>query len=164
MSSNSVLKDISTCKNNILSSFTDSKDICDLMLLTSDNDEYDDEDVVNLIYTQIFPYLYVDETQTDVKPYICCEVDVPRIPTGTIKDMKLIVWAYCHKDCMKYSKNGYRGTRVDILVDMIERQLRDSNKFGIGKLQLDSVTYFFPSKNYYGRQLVFTIPDFKVGK
>ena len=65
---------------------------------------------------------------------------------------------------MKYSKKGYIGTKSDILADMIERQLRDSDKFGIGKLQLQSVTHFFPSKDYYGRQMIFYTPDFRISK
>lgn len=125
---------------------------------------YTEDDVESLIYSQIFPYLYTDETQTEVLPYLCIEVDIPRIPTNTVKDMKLIVWAYCHKEGMRYSKKGYIGTKVDILADMIERQLRESDKFGIGKLQLQSVSYFFPSNKYYGKQLIYNMPDFKISK
>ena len=161
MSEGSILKDIGSYKNKLLSVFTTSNDICELLF---NKKPYTGEDADNLLYSQVFPYLYVDETQTDVKAYICCEVDVPRVPTGTIKDMKLIIWAYCHKEGMKYSKKGYVGTKVDILADMIERQLRDSDEFGIGKLQLKSAPYFFPSSKYYGRQLIYTIPDFKVSK
>lgn len=160
MDNSSVLKDIGTYKNNIILSFINSKDMCDLMMFGKDS--YTDEDVENLIYTQIYPYLYVDDTQEDVLPYLCIEVDVSRIPTGTIKDMKLIIWTYAHKQCMKYYKKGYSGTRVDILADMVERQLRDSDKFGIGKLELQSVTYFFPNNKYYGKQMIYSMPDFKL--
>lgn len=125
-------------------------------------DTYSSTDVENLVYTQVFPYLYVDETQIEVLPYICLEVDIPRIPTHTIKDMKITVWAYCHKECMRYSLPEYLGTRVDILADIIERLLSDSDDFGIGHLHLESVTYIFPQNKYYGKQMVFTIPDFKV--
>lgn len=78
--------------------------------------------------------------------------------------MKVIIWAYCHKTIMEYRRKGFNGTRIDILADMIERQLRDSNKFGIGKLKLESSTYFFPNREYYGRQLIFFMPDFKIGR
>ncbi len=125
---------------------------------------YTEDDVENLIYSQIFPYLYVDDTQTEVLSYLCVEVDIPRIPTNTVKDMKLIIWAYCHKNGMRYSKKGYIGTRADILADMVERQLRESDKFGIGKLQLMSCSYFSPNKEYYGRQLIYNMPDFKISK
>lgn len=157
----SILKDIGSYKNTLMTTFQNSDDICELLF---NKQPYTPSDVKNLPYTQIFPYLYVDETQTVEKSYICVEVDMPRIPTNTIKDMKVFVWVYCHKGIMKYSKKGYIGTRTDILTDMIERQLRESDKFGIGKLQLQSVEHFFPNKEYYGRQLIYHIPDFKIGR
>lgn len=159
MSDGSILKDMGSYKNTLMSEIINSEEICELLF---DKKPYTEDDVENLIYTQLFPYLYIDETQTEVKPYICFEVDIPRIPSHTIKDMKLIIWEYCHKDGMRYSKKGYSGTKVDILADMIERNLRNSEKFGIGKLQLLSCTYFTPNTKYYGKQLIFTVPDFKI--
>lgn len=161
MNAGSILKDIGSYKNTLLSYFVNSEDICELMF---NKKAYDEEDVENLLYTQIFPYLYANDTQDEVLPYLCIEVSIPRIPTGTIKDMKLVVWAYCHKDGMKYSKKGYSGTKTDILADMVERTIRESDKFGIGKLQLISCEHFFPNNKYYGRQLVYNIPDFKISK
>ena len=157
----SILKDMGSYKNNLIVALQNSEDICELLF---NKHPYTRDDVKNLPYSQIFPYLYVDDTQTEVLSYICIEVDVPRIPTNTVKDMKIWIWAYCHKENMKYSKKGYIGTKADILVDMIERQLRESNKFGIGKLQLVSVEHFFPNRNYYGRQMIYTMPDFKIGR
>ena len=159
MSNTSILKDMGSYKNTLLSALVNSDDICELLF---NKKTYDENDVENLVYTQIFPYLYIDDTQTEVKTYLCFEVDMPRIPTGTVKDMKIIIWAYCHKDTMKYSKKGYSGTKVDILADMVESQLRESDKFGIGKLQLLSCTYFSPNSKYYGKQLVYNMPDFKL--
>lgn len=159
MADGSILKDMGSYKNKIVSAFVNSDEICELLF---NKEPYTEEDVENLIYSQVFPYLYVDETQTEVKSYICFEVDVPKIPTGTVKDMKLIVWAYSHKDGMRYSKKGYSGTKVDILVDMIEKQLRESDEFGIGKPQLLSCTYFIPNSKYYGKQMIYNMPDFKM--
>lgn len=154
-----VLKDIGLYKNRLVSALLNSDNIIKLLL---NKDTYSDEEVDNLMYTQVFPYLYVDGTQIEVLSYLCLEVNIPRIPTTTIKDVQIIIWAYCHKDCMKYSKKGFLGTRVDILADMVERELRDSDRFGIGKLRLTSVSHFFPNNKYYGREMRFTIPDFKV--
>ena len=159
MTEGTILKDMGSYKNRIISAFTSSEEICELLF---NKEPYSEQDVEKLIYDQIYPYLYVDDTQTNVKTYICFEVDVPKIPTSTIKDMKLIIWAYTHKDGMKYSKKGYSGTKVDILADMIERQLRESDKFGIGKPQLLSCTYFIPNNKYYGKTMIYNIPDFKV--
>ena len=162
-----VLKDIGLIKNRILPLLLNSNDVMEIILGKGYTNEQvwgndDNDEDYGIVYRQVFPYLYIDDTQTEVLSYLCYEVDVPRIPTGTIKEMKIIVWAYCHKDCMKYSKKGFLGTRADILADAVERVLCDSNKFRIGKLHLDSVTYLNSvNKEYYGRQLIFTVPDFK---
>ena len=161
--SESVLNDIGAYKDTLLEMLLSNDGICETLL----GKGYSNDDKLNLVYTQIFPYLYVDETQTEVLPYICVEVDIPRFPTGTMKDMQLIVWAYSHKDCMRYSRDGYSGTRTDILSDMIDRQISNPEicrTYGIGKPTLTSVRYFFPQNKYYGRQMIYTIPDFKVKK
>ena len=159
MAEGTVLKDIGSCKQRILTAVVNDEDICGLLL---NKKSYTEDDVDGLMYKQIFPYLYTDETQTETLTYLCFEVDVPRLSSGTVKDMKIIVLAYCHKNIMKYSKKGYYGTRVDILADMVERKLRDSYDFGIGKPELISVTNFFPNNKYYGRQLIYKVPEFKV--
>ena len=159
MAEGTVLKDIGSCKQKLLTVFVNSDEICELLF---NKKPYTEDDVENLMYTQIFPYLYTDETQTETLTYLCFEVDVPRLSSSTVKDMKIIVLAYCHKDIMKYSKKGYYGTRVDILADMVERKLRDSYDLGIGKPELISVTNFFPNNKYYGRQLIYNVPEFKI--
>lgn len=165
-----VLKDIGLMKNRILPLLLSSTDIMEILLgkgytqeqvWGADNNDND----YGIVYKQIFPYLYIDDTQTEVLSYLCFEIDIPRIPTATIKEMKLIIWVYCHKGCMNYSHKTFLGTRADILADAIERELGNSQKFGIGKMHLESATNLTSSnKHYYGRQLVFTVPDFKTKK
>lgn len=155
-----VLKDIGLYKNNLITLLQSNPDICECIL---DKKTYVEEEVDNMIYDQMFPFLYIENTQDKVRSYICLEVDVPRIPTGTVKDMKIIIWVYCHKDCMKYYKKDFSGTRVDVLSDMVDRTLCDSDDFGIGKLKLDSVTYLNNANaDYYGRQMIYSCPDFKI--
>ena len=156
----SVLKDIGNYKNRLVSAILNSEDIMELML----GPDHSENDVDNIVYSQVFPYLYINDTQTTVKSYLCFDIGIARVPTATVKDIKIIMRIYCHKECMKYSKKGYLGTRVDILSDMIERQLRDSDRFGIGKLQLESVLPISLEKNYYGKEIIFTTPDFRVKK
>ena len=152
------MQDIGDYKNALLSMVIQSDDILSAM--------YTDkkvESLSSLIYKQIFPYLYVDDTQTDVLSYICIEADIPRIPTGTTKTAQLSVWAYAHKECMQC--DNHSGTRVDVLCDYLDRVIMDEKnrkQFGIGRPQLISVNHFYPQNKYYGRQLIYNIPDFKV--
>ncbi len=159
MANGTVLKDIGSCKQQLISAFINNDDICELLF---DKKPYTETDAEKLMYKQVFPYLYIDDVQTESTTYLCIEVDIPRQASNTIKELEINVWAYCHKNIMKYAKKGYYGTRADILSDMVEKQIRDSYDFGIGKPELKSVTYFFPGNKYYGRQLVYRVPDFKI--
>ena len=151
-----MLRDLGSYKNKIIAALLQNSDLMECMLGVG----YTEDQVDKIVYKQIFPYLYVDDTQTETQSYIGIEID-PTVPTNTIKDSKLIIWVYCHKDIMKYSKRGYTGTRADIISDMIERTIRDMD-LGIGKPEILSAKYFIPSTKYYGRVLLFNIPDFKI--
>lgn len=176
-----VLRDIGLYKEKILSSLLDSDDIKDILLIEENyTDELwygkeDDDSDYGIQYKQIFPFLYIDETQTKVKSYLCFDIDTPSFNSRSTKEIKIIIWCICHKDNMKFSKTGYSGTRADILADAVERALRNSEtiindgkitaRFGIGDLHLDSVTQLSSqNKVYYGRQLIFTTPDFMIKK
>lgn len=151
-----MLRDLGSYKNSIITVLKKNSDLMECLL----GNNYTDEQVDEIVYKQIYPYLYADETLTETKSYIGIELD-PSGQTGTIKDSKLIIWVYCHKATMKYSKNGYTGTRADILSDMVDRTIREMD-LGIGKPQFLSAKYFFPMAEYYGRALLYNIPDFKV--
>ena len=153
------LKDIGVYKNRLLTTIMSSEDVCELIL----GKGYDKTDVdEQLVYKHIFPYLYVDETQTEVKTYICMEVSVPRTHDFTYKDMNVDIWCYCHKDIMKYSKKGFLGTRADILSDMVDRLLNSSNNYGIGRLKLQSCIPINISKTHYGRHLTYSCAEFNI--
>lgn len=158
----------------MLISLLNSDAIKDILLIDkpySDDLWYGNDNDSGIVYKQIFPYLHIDDTQMNEKTYICFEVNIANIPTAAIKNMDIVVWCLCHKSCMKYDKEGYSGTRADILSDAVEQALRQSEmnsqtkektNFGIGKLQLQSVTQFTPAnKDFYGRQMSFTVPDFR---
>ena len=155
------LKDIGVYKNRLLTTIMKSEDICELIL----GEGYDDTDVdEKLLYNHIFPYLYVDDVQTDAKTYFCVEVSVPKTHDFTFKDMTIDIWCYCHKDIMKYSKKGFLGTRSDIGSDMIDRLLNGSNKYGLGRLKLESCLPLSISRTHYGRHMTYKCIEFNIEK
>lgn len=155
------LKDIGTYKNRIATILCENEDIGDIILGNNFNVE---TAFTDLTYKHIFPYLYIDDTQSKQESYICVEVDVPRTMDFTFKQMKVVVWCYCHRGIMQYSKKGYAGTRSDILADAVDRLLNSSNDFGLGRLKLESATPLTSSKEYYGRQLVYSCAEFNIDK
>ena len=119
----SVLIDVGLYKDKIMSHLLESDDLCKVLLR---KDQYTDDEVDDLIYNQVFPYLYIDDTQTEVKSFVCFEIDV-RVD-GNIKTMTLTSYIYAHKECMKNNLEGYSGTTVDILSDIFERQIGSCNR------------------------------------
>ncbi|MGL5434277.1 MAG: hypothetical protein ACRDBO_02600 [Lachnospiraceae bacterium] len=151
-----ILNDIGLYKKQLLALFLDSADIREC-LLDGQNGSAD-----TLINQQVYPYLYVDNSRMDPLTYLDVEVDIPKLPSRTIKDIKITIWAYCHKDIMEYTKDGYCGTRSDILADMADRQIAGSGISGIGTLNLTSAAHIMPASNFYGLELIYTTSDFKV--
>lgn len=153
----SVCRDLGAYKQSFSSLILNSHECCEVM-------NCEEENIGKLLYSQIFPYLYVDETQTEVLPFLCFDTTMAKFSTSTTKIINLIVWAYCHKDCMKYSKRGYPGTRVDVMCEIVERLVRTSDDFGIGEPTLEVADIIFPNAKYYGKKLIFSIADFRKKK
>lgn len=112
----------------------------------------------------MFPYLFAKDenpsAQKETKCYICIETIVPSIGSR-IKTMKILVRVFCSTDILKYESDGYRGTRTDILSDLlVERIVSSDFSSSIGKVNLTNVGIYQPTANYYGRELMFEVPDF----
>lgn len=154
------LRELGLYKQKIFVKIRQSDDIKEILL----GKNYDVELVDDLLDEHIFPYLYIPETQTTAKTYICVDVVVPKVPNFSIKNLKIIVWVFTHKSLMRYSKKGYIGTRTDILSDVLDGLLDTSRDFGIGRLKLEGVDLFTSEKQYYGRVLTYSASDFNTDK
>lgn len=109
-------------------------------------------------------HLFIDDTIEDADTFIFYDVVFPYIHTHT-KTCKVIMYAICHRDILEtYSKEGYYGDRMDILIQMIEDVLLNDEdvvkNFGIGDLTLDSIEPY-NSMRFYGAILYFSVPNFR---
>ena len=156
----SVARDLAFIKSKVISRLLESDEFAEVMLRKTDFTEDEKNDME---YKQVFDYPYVDGTQEEVMPYVCIET-VCRGTNRTTKSMDLYVWIFVHRNCMKMDKNikSYIGNRADVLADIVERLLRDADDLGIGKPSLDDIGYTVPQSSYFGRQLKYSIPDFKI--
>ena len=112
---------------------------------------------------QIHSHLFIDDTIKDTGTYIFYDVFMPEL-RSQIKNIKVVMYAICHRDILEnYSKEGFWGNRTDILAEMIEGAMLNTSvlrEFGIGELVLDNID-IYNSTEFYGRILVFTVPNFR---
>jgi hypothetical protein len=151
------LKDIGTYKNKLLSLVLADENITELFLGKDYTTENPSEE---LLHKNIFPYLFADESQTDKKTYLCMDVDISKTVHNSYKTMKIIIWCYSHQNDIPSLRDGTVQTKPDYLAEIIDGLLRNSRNFGIGRLTLESTIHIEPSKEHYGRQLIYTCPEF----
>jgi hypothetical protein len=108
-------------------------------------------------------HLFIDDTIMETASFIYYDVIMPRLSSNT-KTCQVTLYAICHRDILDdYAKEGYHGNRADVLSQMIEDALINSevNKdFGIGPMNLVSV-YPYNSRQMYGVQMIFEVPNFR---
>jgi hypothetical protein len=96
---------------------------------------------------------------------------VPYVENDSIKDIGLIINVFCHSsllDCStsekaKFYKFGLYGNRIDMLSDVIDRNLNGLRGIGLGKLRLvprNPIKIYQPSNKYYGKSLEYVVSDF----
>jgi len=157
-----LLKELGTYKQKIISALSTSDDIKSLLL--GGDYENQDYEVDDELKKYILPHLFTEGTQTEVQSYIFVETFMPKFG-NSVKDIKTVVQVLSHRDQINYQKDGYIGTRPDICAEMIEAILIGdkaiARSFGIGSLTLTYVGILDKFTKYYGRELVFEVPDFR---
>lgn len=147
------LNDLFDYKNQLM------KDLCcnaEIVKLITDRD---DADIPNhtLPYTQIFPFEYVPETVDNGQTIVCFDVDVPRVENKTFYMPVLYIWIFSHKSKFRLPEGG---VRMDAIASEIDKMLNGSNYYGLGALNLTSVTRFSPILDYHGRVLAYEAREF----
>lgn len=133
-------------------------------MLLGDTSDMSKSEIKEEFKKYVKSHLFVDELVTETKTYIFYDVDMPVIRPN-IKSCNIYMYLVCHRDILEtYSKEGYYGDRIDILGQMVEDALINDkdmvNKFGIGKLTLDSISIYNTTK-LYGCLMTFTVPNFR---
>lgn len=134
------------------------------LLVDDPNVDMDSDEADEVFDKYLFDYVYVDNTTTEARAFVCVEAEVPRIPTATVQDLRLYVMIICHKNFMKIDPSrfaGVIGNRRDNLVRDVDKVLNGSDVFGIGLLTLDSVKTVSSPTGFTARELTYRIADFK---
>lgn len=145
------LAEFSRIKSDILRLLLTSQEFTNLV---TNSTEYT-APYLNLRYTQVFPYPWLDDTVTEEKTFVCFDIDSPRVISQTIKTINLTVWEFSHENLMKMSN----GTRTDVLASCIDKLLNGFVGAGASQIELTGTRRINPARRFYGRQLDYTIKD-----
>jgi len=137
----------------------------DVVALLTDNPliDMDSDAAYDVFDKNLYDYNYVDDTQTADTSLVMVDVEVPSVPTGTIKDLYVFVQVVVPKAQMKLDATkfkGVKGNRKDNLLRQIDLLLNNSQEFGIGKLKLESVNVASVPDKYTSTLLTYSISDF----
>lgn len=149
-------------KKEISTALYKNGDICDLIL--GDVHGMSAIEIQKKFKEHVKSHLFIDDTITETSSFIFYDVIFPSLRSH-IKECQVIMYAICHRDILEdYTKEGYYGDRADILCQMIEDTLISNeevaNSFGIGKLNLDSVSIYNATR-FYGSVMHFSVPNFR---
>lgn len=122
--------------------------------------EKTDEELENIVYSNIFPYGYIPNTQTKVDLYITIECSVPKMLFRQVWEHPfLTIRLICHQDKMRLNKAGISATRLDYLSMLIDKLLNGTSGWGYGKLSLVSNIEDSLSEKYKYREMIFQGQD-----
>lgn len=120
------------------------------------NEDATTDSAPSLVYEQVFPYEYIPDTIEHAHTFICCDVDIQKVPDKTFLYPVLYVWVFSHKSKLRLPEGG---VRTDRLVSEIAKAINGSRLYGIGELDLYSVKRFAPVSDYQGKVMTFHAKD-----
>ena len=141
-------------KNQFIGELCSDPEIVSL-LLNSENPVVPNRE---LVYSQVFPFEYIPETESTAKTFICVDVDIVNVPNSTFYTLAIYVWVFAHKSQLRL--NNGRGVITDRLASAVDRIANGSRDYGLGRLKLMSSQRFTPITDYQGRVLTFATQDF----
>lgn len=110
----------------------------------------------DMMYKYIFPYVFINDTITEVSTFICFDLSVPRVQNRTFKDVTMDFWIFTHDSLMRCES----GLRLDTLASLVDRLLNGNRNFGLGEVSLKTVKRCHVAKDYYGIILTYRTVDF----
>lgn len=135
------------------------------LLTNNPSIDMDSDEADEVFDKYLFDYGYVDGTTSEAAAYICVEAELAKVPTPTMKDLRLYVRIVCHKEFMDIDASKFKGmigNRRENLSRYVDRLLNGSEVFGIGKLSLDYAQVAPAPTGFAARELAYRVVDFKV--
>lgn len=117
-----------------------------------------------------FNTLFIDTTQLEDKTYITMDTEIIEAKSTKVKCIAIIMDIFTapsnilltDNEQEKFYKLGYKGNRIDVLLDAIKRSISDLD-IGIGQVTLaptNAVRIVRPTDKFYGKRMILHVYDF----
>lgn len=149
-------------KRKLMSSIVNSPELITLIdpkYVNADGDCVDvDDDEIGLVYKQIFPYYYIPETQTETLSYVIMKVNGLGKVDKMYTKAEVYICVISHQDIMRVK--GGKGTRIDMMGEVVEKLFNGRDDFGFGEMELKSDVETNINNIHRCRELRFIVEDF----
>lgn len=150
-------------KADVISKLSNAKSVVALMLNNPDID-MDSDAAYDITSTNIYDFDYVDKTVERSDAYIMVDCDMLGPTSGSVNAYEVYVQVVCSKSFMRLPSStfkGVKGNRCDNLVRQIDFLLNGTRIFGIGKLDLASVTSAVVPDSFTSKMLTYRVVDYR---
>lgn len=147
-----LMRDLTHYRKAIMKALCSNADIVHL-ILDDDAAEVPNRD---LMYTHIFPYAYVPDTEKETDTYVCFSVAVPRVQNKTYKQMEIVFYVFTHQSQIRTSN----GLRPDLIAEAIDEMTNGALGLGLGRVKLSRLEDISPTTNYHGLGIQYTVSEF----
>lgn len=154
------LDEIIDYNNAVISKIIESPEV---MKLISNGQYSPDDDSGKKWEAHINDHAWIDESVQEAGAYILVDSEVVKAPTGSVKNMTLLVEVVCNKSYMQLDSkvfSGVKGNRRDNICRQVDLLINGSPEFGIGRLQLSSATLAAAPEGFTARLLTYVVPDY----
>lgn len=145
---------VSEYKNKIINELINNNTFLQVLNVTESEIEN------GLVYRRIYPYLYINNTQTVSETYICIEVNINSTSRNNVYSYpQITIDIVSHQDDMKLNLAGISATKIDYLGELIDEIFNGKSGYGIGNLELKLNKAGSLNDTYRYRELIFKSVD-----
>ena len=155
------LDELINYKAKIINTLGSSQEVMGL-IADDPNIDLNSEEADRILTDNIKDFNYLSDTTQKASAFILVDVEIPKISSGTIKDMVAYVQVVVNKDYMKLGDafKGVKGNRKDNLVRQVDLLLNGQRGYGISRLDLEQVTVVSVPDTYTSTLLTYEVVDF----
>ena len=166
-------------KDQLLTELRNNKDFQLALLGTELSQDLTPNQIKKSFKECVFDYAFTPGTTTDEHIFVCMEVTCPYAEAVTWKDLYIHIYVFTPKMSVQWDmtqsdeknayygllERGYIGNKIDMVVDIIDRNINGFEHLALGKIRLaprEGMQVFSYIDGYYGKQLIYSATDFNL--